>query len=126
MGSSIRTRIFGLLLLVVFGTVGTGSFLSGIALDGMDPASVQCLSGSPRPGVGGPYRENAAIDGQFTFFPLGVTCVFDSPDDSVGPQTVANGNWPATFLWAGSTVVALSCATVLIRPGILTGAGRRR
>jgi len=56
------------------------------------------------------------ITGERTFMPLGVNCTYDAPADSFGPQTVVNSNWPATFAWLASSIVALFGATILVAP----------
>jgi len=123
MAASRSRRIVGLLVLAVFGFLAAASLLSGITLGGKDVPSIQCGHWVPRPAVGGPFYENTVITGERTFFPLGVNCTYDSPDDSFGPQTVVNSSWPSTLSWLANTTIALFGATLAFCPRALS---RRR
>ena len=109
-------RILGLFFFVIFGFFAGTSFLLGITLDGKETPAIQCSRSAPRPQAGGPFTEGTVITGERTFMPLGVNCTYDAPADSFGPKTVVNSNWPATFAWLASSIVALSGATILVAP----------
>lgn len=103
-------------MLAIFGFFAVASFLTGITLDGKEDPAIQCSRGTPLPENGGPFYEGTIITGERTFLPLGVNCTFDAPDDSFGPQTVVNSNWPATLTWLTSTAIALCGVTLLANP----------
>lgn len=109
--------MLGLSLIVIFGVLALSSVLVGVTLDGKESPAIQCTRSAPRPEIGGPYYESTITTGERTWFPLGVNCTYDSPDDDVGPQTVVNSNWPATFSFFASSAVAVLGAVLLRRPG---------
>lgn len=112
---TVRSMLIGSLLGMVSGTtrrglgwmlvilcLGTGLFWfhAGTSLGGLEPASSQCSTAptADRPTKGGPYYENTTVTGWVTYFPLAIVCTYDSPDDSIGPQTVHNQNWAETVV----------------------------
>ena len=106
-------RLLGLALALVFGALALISVLFGVTLDGEEHPDIQCSRSAPRPAAGGP---STVTTGERTWFPLGVNCTYDSPDDYVGPQTVVNSNWPATFIWITSSGIAIFGAVLLLTP----------
>ena len=66
-------------------------------MNGWDPLGIQCIYVDDQPRVGGPYLEDSKISGNWTQFPFGIDCTYDSPTDDFGPQTVSHPDWPATI-----------------------------
>lgn len=122
-----RRRVLASVVLAVSVFYAGNAFLTGITLDGIDPPATQCSQAGERPELGGPYTEATVVAGERTFLPLGVTCSYDAPGDGLGPQTVANSKWGATFFWIGCTIVALGAGRVLVTSGgsLLQRAGPR-
>jgi hypothetical protein len=104
------------MLVVLFGALALLSLAGGLTLDGKEAPAIQCTRSAPRPEIGGPYYESSTTNGERTWFPLGVNCTYDSPDDDVGPQTVINSNWPATFMWLASSLLAIFGIVLLVKP----------
>jgi hypothetical protein len=112
----ILRRLLGLVLALVFGALALSALLVGVTLDGKEAPAVQCTRSAPRPDAGGPYYESTLTTGERTWFPLGINCTYDSPDDAIGPQTVVNSNWPATFIWLASSAVTIFAMVLLLKP----------
>lgn len=79
-----------------------GSLVVGVNPGGRHAPNVQCLL-MPSPVVGGPYYEDSSVRSDPTFVPLGLSCSWDSPDDSVGPQTI----WHPSIVANVVAVIAL-------------------
>lgn len=94
----VGRRALGWALIVLCLGVGLFWFHSGTTLGGLDPPSSQCAASVDVPTEGGPYYEDATVTGAATYFPLGMICIYDSPNDSVGPQTVDHQNWVETVV----------------------------
>ena len=97
-----RTVALGFLraaLFVVFGLISLAACAIGVNIDGHADPGTQCTRSSELPTVGGPYYESSIVTGVRTFFPLGIVCMYDSPDDSVGPQAVWHAQWLSTAVW---------------------------
>ncbi|KQP01848.1 hypothetical protein [Leifsonia sp. Leaf264] len=112
----VLRMLLGLVLVLVFGALALVSLAFGVTLDGKGDPAVQCTLSAPRPEVGGPYFESTITTGERTWFPLGVNCTYDSPDDEVGPQTVVNSNWTATGVCLASSILTLVGMKLLLRP----------
>jgi hypothetical protein len=112
----ILRRLLGLVLALVFGALALSALLVGVTLDGKEAPAIQCTRSAPRPDAGGPYYESTVTTGERTWFPLGINCTYDSPDDAIGPQTVVNSNWPATFVWLASSGAAIFGMVLLLKP----------
>ncbi|MCU1523479.1 MAG: hypothetical protein JWO18_373 [Microbacteriaceae bacterium] len=111
-------RVFWWGFAVLFAVIGLVSFFAGTTIGGHIPPSSQCSLSADVPDKGGPYYENTTVTGAVTYFPLGIVCTYDSPDDSIGPQTVAHRNW-------GETIVSfVSLVGVVL--GIVLGAIQKR
>lgn len=122
---TIRRRLVGVALVLVFGLFGLMALATGVTLDGKEAPGMQCSSGiGPRPSVGGPYYEQTKVTGERTWFPLGMACTYDAPDDGVGPQTVITAHWVPTVIWIGSSILVVLGLVLLVRPDLV--ARRRR
>jgi hypothetical protein len=112
----ILRRLLGLVLALVFGALALSAVVIGVTLDGKEAPAIQCTRSAPRPDAGGPYYESTVTTGERTWFPLGINCTYDSPDDAIGPQTVVNSNWLATFVWLASSGAAIFGMVLLLKP----------
>jgi hypothetical protein len=81
---------------VLFGVIALFAVAVGVNIDGHADPATQCMRNSDVPKIGGPYFESTIVTGTRTFFPLGISCSYDSPDDTVGPQNVWHAQWLPT------------------------------
>ena len=117
---TVRLRLLGLALVLIFGLVGLIAIGTGVTLDGKESPAMQCTSGvGPRPSVGGPYYEQTKVTGERTWFPFGMACTYDAPDDGVGPQTVITAHWVQTVMWIGSSILVVFGLVLLVRPDFI-------
>lgn len=81
---------------VVFGLIALAAVAVGMNIDGHSDPSTQCWRSTEVPKIGGPYFESSIVTGARIFFPLGIICTYDSPDDAVGQQSVQHSQWLPT------------------------------
>lgn len=113
MNPRLVSRLLSAFSVIAFLILALGSSAMVI---GKDPAEIQCLYTWEFPAVGGPYDEQTRIKGEFTYFPLGMVCSYDAPDDAVGPQEVSHPNWLATVVVAFSLLMAARSAVLVAKP----------
>lgn len=113
-------RALGAALFLLCGLLSAVAFISGMIVFGKHDVSYGCAVDAPTPPIGGPYYEDTRILlAERTILPLGAVCVLDSPEDSVGPQTVSVQSWPQTIGWIASGASALFGLLLLIHPGLV-------
>lgn len=112
--------MLGSTLFLLCGLLSAVAFISGMIVFGKHDVSYGCAVDAPTPPIGGPYYEDTRILlAERTILPLGAVCVLDSPDDSVGPQTVHVQSWPQTIVWIASGASALFGLLLFIHPGLV-------
>ena len=113
--SSVGGRVAGWLVVLPLLAVAFVAGILAFTIDGLGPPSSQCARATELPTVGGPYFENTTITGSPVWLPLGLACTYDSPDDSVGPQTVLH------LQWGESAVVVASLGLAVVAGGFAIG-----
>jgi hypothetical protein len=86
----------------------------GLNPGGRHSPDVQCTQLS-RPLVGGPYYEDSTVVSQRKLVPLGLACTYDSPRDSVGPQTVEHTSLAATVVSGAAALATIVCFVLILR-----------
>lgn len=86
----------------------------GLNPGGRHSPDSQCAQLAP-PSTGGPYYEDSTVVSRRKLVPLGLDCTYDSPRDSVGPQTVEHTSTTANAVSGAAALATIVCLVLIVR-----------